>query len=171
MRDRFEKADTFQEFLETVVSHRELWHQLTRRARVPDEILRAARSIPGQWHLLALTEDWCFDGVNALPVVARLAEAVPGLNLRVLRRDENPDLMDTHLTRGTRSIPVIMVLNDEYREVGWWGPRPAPLQELFLKDLKTLPKEERARKLRAWYARDKGTSMLSEILALVPIPV
>jgi len=171
MRDRFAEALTFQEFLETVENHRELWQQLATRAVVSKDILGASRSVPGRWHLLALIEDWCSDGVNSLPFVARLVDAVPGLDLRVLRRDENPDLMDAHLTGGARSIPVIMILDDEFREVGWWGPRPAPLQDLFLREFKDLPKEERARNLRAWYARDKGASMLRELLALLTVPV
>ena len=65
------------------------------------------------------------------PYLARLQEALPNFELRVLSRDENPDLMDAHLTNGTRSIPVVMILDQEFREVAWWGPRPRPLQELF----------------------------------------
>lgn len=171
MRDRFEEAQTFQEFLETVESHREFWQQMATRAVVAEDILEAGRSIPGRWHLLALMEDWCSDGANSLPFVARLADAVPGLDLRILRRDENPDLMDAHLTGGSRSIPVIMILDDEFREVGWWGPRPEPLQDLFLREFKVLPKEERAKKLRAWYARDKGASVLRELLASLPVSI
>jgi hypothetical protein len=56
MRDRFEQAHTFQEFLDSVVSHREFWHQLADRAVVSEATLEAARSIPGRWHLLALVE-------------------------------------------------------------------------------------------------------------------
>jgi hypothetical protein len=171
MRDRFQQAYTFQEFLESAEPHRELWQQIANRAVVSEDILEAARSIPGQWHFLALVEDWCSDGVSSIPFLARLAEDVPGFDLRILRRDENPDLMDAHLTGGSRSIPVIMVLDDEFREVGWWGPRPASLQDLFLRELVMLSKEERARGLRAWYARDKGASMLRELLALVPVTV
>jgi hypothetical protein len=52
-----------------------------------------------------LSEDWCGDAVNSVPYLARLAELAPNLDLRVLARDENPDLMDAHLTRGSRSIP------------------------------------------------------------------
>jgi hypothetical protein len=171
MRDRFEQAMTFEEFLEGAHYHRDLWRQLFDRARVPQDLLAAARSIRGRWRLLVLTEDWCGDGVNSIPVLARLAETVPQLDLRVLRRDEHPDLMDAHLTGESRSIPVVMILDHDYREVAWWGPRPGPLQDLFVRELKTLPKEERARRFRAWYARDKGRTVLREIMARIPVPV
>jgi hypothetical protein len=58
-----------------------------------------------------LTEDWCLEGVNTLPVVARLAEAAPSMELRVLDREGHPELMDRHLTNGSRSIPIIMFLD------------------------------------------------------------
>lgn len=171
MKDRFEQGMTFGEFLESATSNQDLWLQIYERARVPTDTLDAARSLPGRWRLLVLTEDWCGDGVNSLPFLARLTEAVPQMDLHVLRRDEHPDLMDAHLTGGSRSIPVVMILNQEYREVAWWGPRPAPLQELFLRELKVLAKEERGKRLRAWYARDKGRTVLQEIMARIPAGV
>ena len=123
------------------------------------------------WHLLVLAEDWCGDGANSVPYLARLAEATPGLELRILSRDEHPDLMDSHLTEGTRSIPVVMILDEEFREVGWWGPRPAPLQALFLRDIKNLPKEERYSRLRAWYAQDRGRTTLEEVSSRILVSV
>lgn len=83
MRTRYEEAGTFPEYLESVEKNRDLWHTVYERARVPDDVLEEARRIPGPFHLLALSEDWCGDAVNTLPVVARLAEAAGG-ELRVL---------------------------------------------------------------------------------------
>jgi hypothetical protein len=77
--------------------------------------------------------------------------------------------MDSHLTNGTRSIPVVMILDDDFHEVAWWGPRPQPLQELFLREIKPLPPEERYPKVRAWFARDRGETTLKEILARIPV--
>ena len=168
MRERYQAAPTFQEFLESVRDERVLWHEIHARARVPEDILERARRLTGSWRFLALAEDWCADGANTLPFLSRLVDAVPGLELRVLSREGNPDLMDAHLTDGARSIPVVMVLDQAYREVGWWGPRPAPLQGYFLRELKPLPQEERFPKLRAWYARDRGRTSLGEILDLIP---
>ena len=76
--------------------------------------------------------------------------------------------MESHLTDGSRSIPIVMILDEEFREVAWWGPRPVPLQELFHREIKHLPKEERFPKLRAWFARDRGRTTLREILSRIP---
>ncbi|MDT8368615.1 MAG: thioredoxin family protein [Longimicrobiales bacterium] len=169
MRDRFFAAPTFEAYLETVEEHRELWHGVYERARVPDELVEAGRRLPGRWHLLALSEDWCGDAVNTLPVVARWAEAIDDVELRVLTRDENPDLMDAHLTNGTsRSIPIVIACDEEFREVGWWGPRPGELQRWVLGEGQDLPADERYKHVRGWYARDRGRSVIEEILALFP---
>ena len=168
MEDRFRRAQTFEEFLRGAQESGHPWREFYDRARVPEAFLLRGRGLKASWHLLALAEGWCGDGANSLPPLARLAEAAPGLELRVLPRDENPDLMDGPRTDGNRSIPVVMVLDEDFREVGWWGPRPAPLQEIFLREIRQLPQPERYPRLRAWYAKDGGRTVLEEIFALIP---
>jgi len=171
VKERYQQAKRFEEFLEGVEASRDLWHQIHRRARIPEEVLEGARSLPGPWHLLVMTEDWCGDAIHSVPYLARLAEGVPQLSMRVIGREDNPDLMDAHLTDGKRSIPVVMILDHEFREVGWWGPRPQPFKELFQKELKILPEAERFARMRAWYARDRGRTVLRELMAMIPAGV
>jgi hypothetical protein len=123
--------------------------------------------MPGTWHLLVLLEDWCGDAVNTIPVIARLVESTPDIDMRVLRRDEHPGLMDEHLTDGKRAIPIVMVLDDKFREAGWWGPRPRELQGWATSLGLTLAKPDRYRELRRWYAVDRGRQALEEILLII----
>jgi hypothetical protein len=167
LRDRFLQAATFEEFLQHATANRELWQAIWRRAAVPELLLQRVQRLCGDWRLLVLLEDWCGDAVNVIPYVAALAQAAPNLELRVLARDANPDLMDTHLTRGSRSIPVVMLLDAQYREVAWWGPRPAEVQGWFWRCGRKLPKEERYREIRRWYARDRGVTTLMEIVRMI----
>lgn len=162
--ERYAAAPDFDTYLEEVEKNRDLWHALHERAEVPEAVLEDGRAIPTPIHLLALSEDWCGDAVNTLPVVARLAEHLPGWELRVLGRDDNPDLMDAHLTDGSRSIPVIMILDEDLREIAWWGPRPAELQNWMLGEGRELDSRERYKRARRWYARDGGRTILDELL-------
>ena len=165
-RERFEAAATFPEYLDLVEKNRELWHAVHDRVRIPDEVLDEARRMPGGWHLLALSEDWCGDAVNTLPAVARLADEA-GWELRVMSRDDNPDVMDSHLTNGrSRSIPVVIVYDEDFHEVGWWGPRPGELQAWVLGEGLAMPSPERYKVVRRWYAQDKARTTLGEILGL-----
>jgi hypothetical protein len=168
MRERFLDATPFSAYLEAVRERRDLWQGVYERAEVPDEVASRIASLSGRWYLLALVEEWCGDGANALPVVARLAESVAGMELRVLSRDENPDLMDAHLTGTNRSIPVVMILDEDFREVGWWGPRPSPLQEWVQAVGMDLDPQERSWHIRRWYARDRGRTTLRELLDAIP---
>jgi hypothetical protein len=163
---RYEEASTFGAYLATVAKHPELWQGVYRTAVVSGDSAERLRRISGNWRLLALSEDWCGDAVSILPVIARLAEQA-GTDLRVLPRDANADLMDAHLTLGTRSVPVVLVLNDAYEVVTWWGPRPAVVQRWYRNEAHMLPKEERTRRKRAWYARDRGRTVVDEVVEAV----
>ena len=165
LMERFFAGETFAEFLARPKDNALLWDALYKRSTVPDSIVARAREMsPQPWHLLVLNEDWCGDSINILPGIARLTEAVSLLQMRIIGRDANPDLMDRHLTGATRSIPVIMVLDKDFVERGWWGPRPGPLQRWVVGHGLALPKDERYREVRTWYARDRGETAMNELL-------
>ncbi len=73
-------------------------------------------------------------------------------------------LMDTHLTNGSRSIPVVIVYDEGFNELGYWGPRPTELQEWVLASGLQLPSKDRYREVRRWYARDRGRTTAHEVL-------
>lgn len=165
MRQRFETALPFSDYLETVEKHEDLWRGIYDRTQTPQTDIDAAQQIPGTWHLLALSEDWCGDAANILPVVARLTESLSNVDLRVLPRDENLDLMDAHLTNGkSRSIPVIMILDDNFVERAWWGPRPSQIQEWVMTEGMKMEPGPRYKQTRMFYARDKGRMILNELV-------
>ena len=163
----YENGISFDAFLASVNANRDLWHALTARASLSEELVAHAGRIRGQWHLLVILEDWCGDAVNIVPVLARLVDRVPSITLRVLRRDEHLALTDEHLTSGKRAIPIVVVLDEDMREVACWGPRPRVLQQWHRKEGMSMDKTERYRLMRGWYARDRGRSALAEITAVL----
>ena len=159
---------SFVDFLPTAADNVGLWTSSWERAVVPEDLVERAEAVPGDWKLLVISEDWCGDAANTIPVVAAFAEAAQNVDLRLIGRDDHLDLMDEHLTNGTaRAIPVVLVLDGEGHERGWWGPRPADLQAWFYGDGQSFDKAERYRELRKWYARDKGRTTLDEIVSLI----
>ena len=153
--------------LGAVRKNADLWAAVWRRAEVADDYVRRAVEVGGEWHLLVLSEDWCGDAVNTVPVMAKLADLAPNVDLRLLPRDENLDLMDAHLTDGARSIPCVIALDADFRERGWWGPRPTVLQHWVLGDGQELEGKDRYRETRMWYARDRGRTTLEELVSLL----
>lgn len=167
MHARYARALTLEQFVARATANRELWATFAKRSGTPPDLVDRANRLPARRHLLVLLEDWCGDAVNTIPALAALAEASSTLDLRILARDENPDLMDAHLTAGTRSIPVVIILDEECRELGWWGPRPTPLQTWVRSEGQVLDKTARYREVRRWYARDRAATTLAEILELL----
>jgi hypothetical protein len=167
LRERYAGAMTFSGMADTATANRELWHAIYQRAAVPMAFAERVAALGGRWNLLVLSEDWCGDAVNTVPVLARLAEIAPNLDLRILARDANLDLMDAHLTGTSRAIPVVLVLDADYVERAWWGSRPGPLREWMTREGSALPKEQRYPRVRQWYARDRGITTLEEVVSLL----
>lgn len=128
------------------------------------EALIRSITLPQTW--LVLTEAWCGDAAQSVPVMHALAALNPLIGLRILMRDEHPELMDRYLTNGiSRSIPkLIGVDTTTLEELFTWGPRPALLQENFMR-MKAegmdyhLIKEE----LQRWYNKDKTVTIQQEL--------
>jgi hypothetical protein len=157
-------AQTFEAFVAASGNHRALWEGVYRIARLPEWAAEAA--LPGARRLLVIAEDWCGDAVNTVPILAKLADATPGLELRIILRDPNPEVMDRYLTNGSRSIPVVIALDEEFRELGHWGPRPTELQSWVMANRASTPKSELYPKVRTWYARDRGETTVREVLGI-----
>jgi hypothetical protein len=76
---------------------------------------------------IVLTEGWCRDAAQIVPVLHALAKLNSNIELKLLLRDDNLDLMDQYLANGTsRSIPrLIVVDSDVMEELFNWGASPA----------------------------------------------
>ncbi|MES2521884.1 MAG: thioredoxin family protein [Gemmatimonadota bacterium] len=164
---RYDGALTLDQFVAQATANHDLWATFAKRAVPEPDLLARVNRLSARRHLLVLLEDWCGDAVNTIPALAALAAASDTVDLRILTRDANLDLMDAHLTGGTRSIPVVIVLDESYHERGWWGPRPAPLQSWVRSEGQVLEKSARYREVRRWYARDRARTTLSEIVELL----
>ena len=118
---------------------------------------------------LVIAESWCGDAAQNVPVMQKMAEVNPNINLRVILRDENPDLMNRYLTNGGKSIPILICLDENLNELGTWGPRPAVLQDWLKKEKAnpTIEMSELKEQFQVWYTKDKGQTLQQEMLLLM----
>jgi hypothetical protein len=164
----WDRALTFAQAVEaSAPQHKGLWQSMYRTARVSEALVAEAAALGGRFRLLVISEDWCGDAVNTVPVLARWAEMTPNVELRMVRRDENLDLMDAYLTGTSRSIPVVIVLTEAMEELGHWGPRPGELQVWVMERKRGGAGPELYPGIRKWYAKDKGETTLREVLAVM----
>ena len=148
--------------------------RLEKQVVITPEVRLAMAQVPEPWTWLVLTESWCGDAAQVVPVLHRIAEESPTITLRFLLRDQHPDLMNAHLTNGGRSIPKLICLrthdlnNPTLREIGTWGPRPAALQTL-MNDWRTekLTLAETVERAQRWYNADRTQAIQRELLTQV----
>jgi len=118
-----------------------------------------------------ITEAWCGDAAQTLPVINKMAEASSGnIKLRIIMRDEHTDIMNQYLTNGGRSIPKLIAIGDNGNELFNWGPRPAAPQKMMM-DWKSnnngLTLDDIEKQIHLWYAKDKGISTEKELTNLL----
>jgi len=124
-------------------------------------------SAPQTW--LVITEGWCGDAAQIIPVLNKVAELNKNIQLKFLLRDENLELMDKYLTNGrSRSIPKIIVLDENNEELFNFGPRPKELQELFYQmKANAIDNNSIKEEMHRWYAKDKTITTQYEIFKLL----
>lgn len=136
------------------------------------ELKKAAEAIEHNYSWIVLTEAWCGDSAQNLPVIAEIAKLNPGkIKLYILLRDENAEMMDNYLTNGARAIPKLIAIDETLgKETFVWGPRPAPAQELlraWQKNPGVKTWDEFEKELHGWYAKDKTQSLQHEFIQLI----
>lgn len=120
---------------------------------------------------LMISEGWCGDAAHNLPIISKLAEASENVDLKIVLRDEHPELMDQFLTNGARSIPILIRLRKEDLYVkDTWGSRPREAQELVM-NLKSAGKSkaEVSEAVQLWYSRNRGKSLEAEFAGLIAL--
>jgi len=119
---------------------------------------------------LILTEAWCGDAAQNIPVLEKIASSAPHISTLYLFRDEHIDLIDHYLTNGGRSIPKLICLDENSMEVlGTWGPRPFTIQRFInkLKEEGITDLKETIEKVQVAYNHDGTVSLQEEISHLL----
>jgi hypothetical protein len=122
---------------------------------------------PQIWLILA--EGWCGDAAQTIPIFHLIEKQFPKIKIKLLLRDENVELMDHFLTDGSRSIPKVLMLDaSSLNLLAQWGPRPSEAIAL-INNLKAAKVDmmEIKEKLHAWYAKNKGVAVQSEIIDII----
>lgn len=132
------------------------WSRMARHIKTykPSEAMRVAVSNGTQQTWVVITEDWCGDSAQTLPVIAAIAGLNENITLRILDRDSYPEAMDLYLTNGARSVPIVVAFDNDGRELWHWGPRPEAAKPLIEEwKLQFADKTEMYPLLHAWYAQ------------------
>jgi hypothetical protein len=145
--------------------------RLDRTTKLDEALIENISNISEKQTWLILTEAWCGDAAQNIPVIQKMAELNENIEVKLILRDENLEIMDAYLTNGGRSIPKLIAFNSETQEeLFTWGPRPQNAQELFM-DFKTNPNgrtyADFSIEMQKWYAKDRTKSLQDEFVELL----
>lgn len=163
------QSESLTHYTKMNVQRMKRWDKVTQ---IREDLKELIEQVNEKMLWVVLTEGWCGDAAQNIPVIMKMAELNPNIEVKFLLRDENLDVMDAYLTNGGRSIPKLVVLNaatlDEY---GTWGPRPEPVQEMVLEHKKNSNESyaEFSEKVHKWYAKDKAQTIQDEFSTALKI--
>ncbi|MCX2745980.1 thioredoxin family protein [Mangrovivirga sp. M17] len=136
-----------------------------RTGELDDKLKSTLSKVDSSVIWLVLVEPWCGDVAQNLPFIYKAAELNSNINLRIILRDENLEVMDEYLTSGGRSIPKMIALDNDFKELATWGPRPKTVQRMLEKGKASDDFDYQAFSISAhtWYAQNKGKEISAEL--------
>lgn len=143
--------------------------RLDKTIKLSQETLLALKKIDKPVTWLVLTEGWCGDAAQTLPVINKIANESDLITLKIIFRDEHEELMNHFLTNGGKSIPKLLVLNFDNEVLNTWGPRPNIATEM-VQDYKNKHGQLDAtfkQELQVWYNKDKGVNIQKNMIDLL----
>lgn len=144
--------------------NRQRMKRLEKTVELNESLKEKARNVGRKMIWLILTEGWCGDAAQNIPLIEKIAAENESIETRYILRDENLELMDEHLTNGGRAIPKLICLDAEtLEEIGTWGSRPKAADDYFQEmKAKGLEKPQLLENLQRWYLADNNQSLQKE---------
>ncbi len=143
--------------------------RLDKTVRLSEETIASVKDVrePKTW--LVLTEGWCGDAAQTLPVIHKIASENEFIDLKIVLRDQNEELMNQFLTNGSKSIPKLIALDENNEVIDSWGPRPSTPTKMVqdYKEKHGALDAEFKKNLQVWYNKDKGKNTEEDITQLL----
>lgn len=146
-------------------------NRLDKTITIADHIVTQLENLEQKFIWLVISEGWCGDAAQILPIINKMAlVSDKKIDLRIVLRDENEELMGQYLTNGGRAIPKVIVICKEAGIVRTdWGPRPKGATELlanYKKEFGVIDEKIKT-DLQLWYLADKGISVQQELMQII----
>jgi thiol-disulfide isomerase/thioredoxin len=103
--------------------HAAKWRAMEKRIVLPDDCWDTLAGFTRKMHVLVYSAVWCGDCVRQGPILQRLADATPCLELRFIERVDGSPLAEELRINGAYKVPVAVFLSEDYFEIGRFGDR------------------------------------------------
>lgn len=153
----------------TLLNHKRM-KRLDKTLKLSEEAQQQIKNFKGDVTWLVLTESWCGDAAQTMPMMQKFADLNGGIDFKVILRDKNLVLMNQFLYNGGQSIPKLIALDNTTNEIiGDWGPRPSIATKMATnyKEKHGQLTPEFKQDLQVWYNKDKGQNTVQDLLKLL----
>ena len=145
-------------------------HRLDKTMIITDENIQKLKNLRGEYIWLVILEGWCGDAAQLLPIINKMAVDSGKIELKIVLRDQNEELIKLFLTNNKKSIPVVIVIDKATGgDIAKWGPRPKGATDLiadYKNEFDTIDETAKAN-LQLWYLHNKGLSTQDELINLM----
>ncbi len=147
-------------------------NRIDKTVQLSQETISKLSQSTKSYKWLLIGDAWCGDCAQIIPVINKIAESVPDkIILKIVSRDTHAGLVEKYNPNGSKSIPRLLILEKLYEEpLTTWGPRPKPAQDIMLNwknNQDTITWEDFEKSLHLWYAKDKGQTIINELVAVI----
>lgn len=164
-------VDQLLERIEATKLNAHRMRRIDKQIELSDSLKKIIQNINRKITFIVIAESWCGDGAQNIPMIAKIADITSNIELKIIFRDENIEIMDAYLTNGSRSIPKVIFIDSETKEeLGTWGPRPAKIQEMVKEFKAQYPEsshDDFVLSLHLWYAKDMGEALQNDFEKLL----
>lgn len=140
--------------------------RLDKKTTLEESTENKLKEITENYTWLLISEGWCGDAAQNVPVINKMATVNNNINLRIVLRDENLELMDEFLTNGGRAIPILLILDKNKNVIATWGSRPSEATKMVeeYKEKHDKLDAEFKKNLQVWYNKNKGKNLQEDML-------
>lgn len=123
--DVFGHAFGYTEFLQrhATPEQQARWQAVYDRVALAPEQRELLAGFVREMHVVCVAGAWCGDCVNQCPILARIGEQNPHIQVRFVDRDARPDAQDALMMNAGRRVPAVVFLSEDNEECGRYGDR------------------------------------------------
>ncbi|MBT8316756.1 MAG: thioredoxin family protein [Lutibacter sp.] len=143
--------------------------RLDKKLKISEETEASIYNLKNDFTFLVIAEGWCGDAAQIIPVLNKIAEASSKIKLKIVLRDDNEELMNEFLTNGSKSIPKIIIVDNQNNVINSWGPRPSIATRMVLnyKEQNGSLDADFKKNLQVWYNKDKGINTQEDLIKIL----
>jgi thiol-disulfide isomerase/thioredoxin len=123
LQAEFDAALDWEAYLRTDPEKADNWRAIHEQVRLTPQQRRLVEGFTRDIKVLFVSGIWCGDCVQQGPLIQRIAEAGPTLDLRFVDRDEHLDLAEQIKINAGLRIPVAILMAEDFEPVSIFGDR------------------------------------------------